>query len=145
MQIKTQTMGIARDHSVKAGSDIYSGGASAGLRILLVDDEPNVRESIALVLGLDGHKVTERESGVSALQELEHNSYDLVVTDFRMRGMNGDELARRIKAKYPETPIMMLTGYYDQPIGPENPVSAVFHKPDGVSELREALVHSPVA
>jgi DNA-binding NtrC family response regulator len=109
------------------------------LRVLLVDDEPNVRQAIALMLGIDGHKVTESGSGLAALQNLAAHSFDIVITDYRMQGMNGDELACRIKALYPKTPVIMLTGFYDQGIGPRNPVCAIFHKPDGIKNLRDAM------
>jgi len=112
------------------------------LRILLVDDEPFVRQSMALFLGADGHTVTESESGAGALQQLARSSFDVVITDYRMQGMNGDELARRIKDRYPEMPVYMLTGFYDQPIGPENPVLAVYHKPDQIKDLREAIMRA---
>jgi CheY-like chemotaxis protein len=112
---------------------------TAPLRVLLVDDEPNVRQAVALVLSVDGHKVTESASGPLALQRLETEQFDIVITDFRMQGMNGDELARRIKARHPTLPVVMLTGFSEQPIGPENPVCAIFYKPDQITSLRQMV------
>jgi len=63
-----------------------------------------------------GHSVTEAQSGSQALQLLEtDSSFDIVVTDYAMPGMNGFELAQRIKEKNPMLPIVLATGYSELP------------------------------
>ena len=82
-------------------------------RILLVDDEPMVRNTIEMLLTMDHHQVDAVSSGAHALEKLEKHNYDFVFTDHIMPGMTGEELARAIKAKYPNQMIVMLTGYGD--------------------------------
>jgi CheY-like chemotaxis protein len=82
-------------------------------RILLVDDEPMVRDAIAWMLKADGHQVEQVNSGQQALQKLDKQSYDIVFTNHIMRGMTGEALARAIKEKYPKQMVVMITGYGD--------------------------------
>jgi len=63
-----------------------------------------------------GHSVTEAQSGAQALKLLETDSpFDIVVTDYAMPGMNGFELAQRIKGSNPRLPIVLATGYAELP------------------------------
>jgi len=62
-------------------------------RVLLVDDELGQREAIGLLLALDGHRVVQAANGQEALEHLGRESFDLVITDYSMPGMAGDELA----------------------------------------------------
>jgi len=63
-----------------------------------------------------GHSVTEAQSGAHALKLLETGPpFDVVVTDYAMPGMNGFELAQRIKEKNPKLPIILATGYAELP------------------------------
>jgi two-component system response regulator AtoC len=80
-------------------------------RILVVDDERMVRQTIEMLLQREGHHVKAVSSGAHALEELGKAKYDFVFTDQIMSGMSGEELARTIKAKYPLQKVVMLTGY----------------------------------
>ena len=80
-------------------------------RILVVDDEPSVRDAIEMILNNDGHQVETVSSGDCALEKLSKRSYDFVFTDHIMGGMSGEELARAIKAKYPLQTVVMITAY----------------------------------
>lgn len=63
-----------------------------------------------------GHSVTEAQSGAHALKLLESDSpFDIVVTDYAMPGMNGFELAQRIRKSNPKLPIVLATGYAELP------------------------------
>ena len=68
-----------------------------GKRILLVDDEPGVRESFRMMLEIDDHIVTAASNGAEALDFFTKGQFDLVTTDFEMPVMKGNELAVRIK------------------------------------------------
>ena len=72
-----------------------------GSHILVVDDELDVAESLAEILGLDGHDVDVADSGVSALKRLEESDYDLILTDLRMPRMDGPTLYREIARNHP--------------------------------------------
>src|SRR6185503_10100314 len=65
-------------------------------RILVVDDEPSVRDAIEMILKNDGHRVEAVSSGEDALEKLGKRNYDFVFTDHIMAGMSGEELARTI-------------------------------------------------
>ena len=86
------------------------------LRVLLVDDDILVSMGAADMLLDLGHSVTEAQSGSHALKVLESDGpFDVVVTDYAMPGMNGFELAQRIKAGHPRLPIVLATGYAELP------------------------------
>jgi CheY-like chemotaxis protein len=80
-------------------------------RILVVDDEPTIRNAIEMLLNAEGHQVETVSGGEQALDKLGKRNYDIVFTDHIMPGMSGEELARAIKAKYPLQSVVMLTGY----------------------------------
>jgi CheY-like chemotaxis protein len=86
------------------------------LRVLLVDDDILVSMGAANMLLDLGHSVTEAQSGSHALKPLESDGpFDVVVTDYAMPGMNGFELAPRIKAGHLRLPIVLATGYAELP------------------------------
>jgi CheY-like chemotaxis protein len=111
-------------------------------QILVADDEPIVRRSIQMLLEHDGHEVFAADSGETALAQLAQRDYDLVITDFSMPGMHGDQLAARIRKIRPEQPIIMATAFveeyevFGQGFGP---VDAMLLKPFSLLELREAI------
>ena len=109
-----------------------------GKRILLVEDEQLVRETLRLFFKLDAHTVVEANNGAEALALFRTGQFDLVMTDFEMPFVKGNELASRIKALAPGQPIVMLTAYSHRP-GPENPVDAVVMKPFDAGSLRQAM------
>lgn len=81
------------------------------LKILVVDDEPEFREVIKLILNSHGYRVDEATSGKHALQMLEETPYNLVLTDLMMPEMSGQELLRTIKENYPDIEVILITGY----------------------------------
>ena len=78
-------------------------------RILVVEDDPSARESIILLLRIDRHIVTEAKDGNEALDLLSRQSFDLVLLDYAMPGMQGWEVALNIKRITPALPILMVT------------------------------------
>jgi len=78
---------------------------------LLVDDEPEVAEVIELMLIQLGYQVRALNDGRQALEAFSSASYDLVVTDLHMPGLDGHELARAVKERKPGTPVLMITGW----------------------------------
>lgn len=109
-----------------------------GKRILLVEDEQVVRETLRLFFSLDGHKVVEANNGAEGLALFRAGQFDIVMTDFEMPFVKGNELASRIKQLAPQQPIVMITAYSHRP-GPENPVDAVVTKPFDARSLRNVM------
>jgi len=82
--------------------------AAGGTRVLVVDDEPTVREVVAGYLRRDGHIVSEAADGPAALALLESDPPDLVVLDMMLPGVNGLDILRRIR-QMGDMPVIMLT------------------------------------
>lgn len=116
--------------------------AGATLKILVVEDEPLVREVLSVYLAEDHHEITVAENGRDGLEKYRSGTFDLVMTDRAMPEMNGDELAREIKKINGQQPVLLLTGFGDlmsgageQPLG----VDLVVSKPFTLTTLRNAI------
>lgn len=84
---------------------------TADFQILLVDDEKAQREMLAGFLSRQGYKVVTAEDGVGALERYSAGSFDLVLSDFRMPGMDGFTLLRELKRRNPEAVVVIMTAY----------------------------------
>jgi CheY-like chemotaxis protein len=111
-------------------------------RILLAEDQPEVRETVKLLLSLDGHMVTEAGDGREALASFKRGRFDLVITDYAMPLMRGDELAASIKQLAPEQPILMITGSVEKFGAPQSSVDALLQKPFLLEDLRQAVAQT---
>jgi len=80
-------------------------------RILVVDDEINIRGALVTLLEKKGYQVRGAGTGEEALEQLETATADLVLTDLKMPGMGGMEFLRRLKQKWPDTEILVMTAY----------------------------------
>jgi two-component system response regulator FlrC len=80
-------------------------------RILIVDDEQNMRVALFEVLSRNGHEVAVAENGQMALEMIARQPPELVITDIKMPGMDGLELLRQVKALHPELPVVIMTGF----------------------------------
>ena len=110
--------------------------------ILVVDDEPFVCDAVKMMLDFDGHDVETAHSGKDALAMFEEGKFDLVITDFAMPAMKGDELAAAIKARAPKQPVVMITAYAEMLQSSGNPLKGVdfiISKPFLLENLREAI------
>jgi CheY-like chemotaxis protein len=76
-------------------------------KVLVVDDEPLICESMRMILNCDGHEMEEAHSGQAALDKLDRHVFDIIFTDFFMPGMKGDQLAQAIRRRNDATPIIM--------------------------------------
>jgi DNA-binding NtrC family response regulator len=79
--------------------------------VLVVDDEPIARKNLAHVLGRMGCQVSQADDGRQALAELEKNEFDLVLTDLMMEGVDGLAVLKRTKELWPDTEVLVVTGY----------------------------------
>jgi DNA-binding NtrC family response regulator len=79
--------------------------------ILVIDDEAEIREGLALLLSSEGYAVTSAESGESGLARLEQEPYDLILLDVSLPGRSGLDLLRDIRQRDPHLPIVLITAY----------------------------------
>lgn len=110
--------------------------------ILVVDDEAYVCDALKMLLTLDGHAVVTANSGAEALGLFSERSFDVVITDYSMPVMKGDELAATIKARKPSQPIVMITAYVEVLTGAKTPLEGIdvlVSKPFRLEQLREAI------
>ena len=110
-----------------------------GKRVLLAEDESQVREAIRLLLSVDEHQVTEARDGREALSMYEPGRFDLVITDFVMPRMQGDELVIEIKRRDPAQRVLMISAYMQERTGASNPADALLPKPFSFGDLRQAI------
>ena len=83
----------------------------ADARILVIDDESGIRESLEILLTLEGYTVEMAIDGEAGLLLLEQRTYDLVLLDLALPGQTGLELLPQIHERYPELPVVMITAY----------------------------------
>ncbi|MDQ1350361.1 MAG: two-component system, NtrC family, response regulator PilR [Acidobacteriota bacterium] len=81
------------------------------LKILVIDDDPSIRNMLAIVLKKSGFDVTCTESGKTALEKLKKESFDLVISDIKMPDISGIDLLKKIKVISPEIPVIMITAF----------------------------------
>lgn len=81
------------------------------LKILVIDDDPSIRNMLAIVLKKSGFDVTCTESGKTALEKLKKETFDLVISDIKMPDISGIDLLKKIKAISPEIPVIMITAF----------------------------------
>jgi|ERR1017187_4474180 two-component system cell cycle sensor histidine kinase/response regulator CckA len=114
---------------------ITNRGTAVVKRILLVDDEGLLRDALRLLLMQVGYKVVEANNGAEALGLFARERFDLVMTDYEMPFLKGNELATRIRRMAPRQPILMMTGF-GHSASEDNPVDAVISKPLDFERLR---------
>jgi CheY-like chemotaxis protein len=96
--------------------------------ILFVDDHEVLARLSCEILEMQGYRAEYAYNADDALAKFERERYDMLVTDYRMEGMNGLELARKIHQRAPEVPVVIVTGYTPEEDGGE--VSAWLEKQD---------------
>ncbi|MBT3387369.1 MAG: response regulator, partial [Desulfobacula sp.] len=83
------------------------------VRVLLVDDEEGIRKVLKIYLQDVGYKVVTADNGKKAVEIIDAESFDIVLTDIRMPGMDGISLLKHIKKNSPDTEVIMITGHGD--------------------------------
>jgi DNA-binding NtrC family response regulator len=81
------------------------------LKILLIDDDPDMRHALGLILKADGHEVEEVPDGEAALISLRRRPAQLVITDVRLPKIDGLTLLRRIRREYSKTEVLVMTAF----------------------------------
>jgi two-component system cell cycle sensor histidine kinase/response regulator CckA len=117
---------------------------SSGGRVLLVEDEPQVREIAARFLRRGGYEVLTAVDGCVALELLASNPIDLILTDSAMPGMRGEDLAVEVARIRPGLPVILMSGYSDPAAPASSAVAAFLQKPFTLPDLL-AEVHRMIA
>jgi two-component system cell cycle sensor histidine kinase/response regulator CckA len=113
------------------------------IQVLVVDDEPAVRNFVARVVGGAGFEIATASNAAEALAIASTRSFDLLLTDLMMPEMYGDELARRLRTDNPDLRVLYLTGFSDLLFADQIVLSdaeAFLDKPCTVNGLLEAVM-----
>lgn len=107
--------------------------------VLIVEDEPAVRDLLVLALEAPGRRLLTADNGVDALAVAGDKPLDLLVTDVLVPGLDGPRLAATLRERRPTLPVLYLSGAYDQENFPELPRGALLRKPFSLAELRATV------
>ena len=130
---------------VRALADVHQDRATQASygpkKVLVVDDDPDVRLFIANSLEMLGFQVTAAEDAERGLALLDNADPDLLVVDFAMPGMNGAQMAEVVKTRRPDLPIIFASGYsetaaIERAVGP---AAILLRKPFSVADLQDVL------
>ncbi|UCG12681.1 MAG: endopeptidase La, partial [Deltaproteobacteria bacterium] len=111
-------------------------------RLLVVDDEEITRANLKHILEKEGFQVTEATNGAEAMKQMEKGSFDLVLTDLLMLKVDGMELLQQVKDRYPQTDVVIITGYATVPSAVEALQKGAYHylaKPLKIDEVRSTV------
>jgi CheY-like chemotaxis protein len=109
-------------------------------KLLIVDDDPSVRMTLAAVLGESGYTVHSAEDGLSALAELRNGIPDVILSDLNMPGMSGFELLSVVRRRFPAVQAIAMSGAYSGlGVPPGVAADAFYEKGTGLSSLRQIV------
>ena len=111
-------------------------------RLLVVDDEPIVGKRLKQVFGKIGFEIETFTDSASALAAMAEKSFDIVVTDLKMEGIDGIEVLKRVRAMNPETRVIIITGYASPDtaeLAQQQGVFAFLAKPFRLDELKQVI------
>jgi two-component system response regulator HydG len=100
----------SREPAADEPADIDPARAAAG-KVLVVDDQKNMRATTAIVLRSAGHVVEEAEDGPAAVRRVQAETFDVVLTDLRMQTVDGMAVLREVRRLAPETQVIVMTAY----------------------------------
>lgn len=110
--------------------------------ILIVDDEADVRDIVSEMITDLGYEVRGADSGEAALDLMATTPFDLVISDVKMRGMDGLALLRRLRRRFPKLPLAIMTAHPNidvQRLVQDNLVDFLLLKPFQMDELRSMV------
>jgi DNA-binding NtrC family response regulator len=115
------------------------------LRILVLDDEPIVGKRLRPALAKSGYEVDVVETVADAIRLIDQHSYDIVVTDIRMEGVDGLSVLKHVTAHSPRSPVIVITGFATVEVAREALTMGAFDfiaKPFKLDQLREAIARA---
>ena len=116
--------------------------AAEPARVLVVDDEETAVRNLVYALGKEGYAVTGLDSGTAALAALEKERFDVVLTDLRMERVDGMQVLRQARERYPDVAVIVLTGYATVTSAVDAMKEGAFHyvtKPFRLDEVRHVV------
>ena len=114
-------------------------------RALVVDDEPLVSAAVCMLLEFDGYDVEKAGDGQGALAKAADAKFDLILVDYDMPGMKGDELAANLRQRLPQIPIIMLTAHGEMLRATAQPIAGIdliVDKPFRLEILRASVARA---
>ncbi|WP_437573835.1 response regulator [Sorangium sp. So ce887] len=119
--------------------NVHRNGRPVGRRrVLVIDDEQDIRETLDTFLSCEGYEVATAESGEAAVEQAQGEPFDLAITDLRMPGMGGDETLVALKRIHPNLPVIVVTGYASDEAAMRCSTGGAFrivHKPVQLEDL----------
>ncbi len=112
------------------------------IKVLIIEDDERIRSLLRNILIFGGFEVIEAQDGASGIKCLEENCVNLVLTDLGMPGMNGWEVAKRVKKKDPDIPVILITGWgvrIEEDSLNRSKVDCIISKPFQVNEILEKI------
>ncbi|GAB1693334.1 PAS domain S-box protein [Krasilnikovia sp. M28-CT-15] len=117
-------------------------GGNVGRRILVVEDDAEVRRITVRILEGEGYQVSQAEHGRAALERIQRRPFDLLLTDVIMPEMSGSRLAETVRIQYPGVRILLISGYSEETAKVQHLVLdgiPLIHKPFTADELLDAV------
>jgi DNA-binding NtrC family response regulator len=114
----------------------------SGFRVIVIDDERIVGQMIKAAMEPDGYKVETFLNAEPAFGRLREEKFDVVITDLKMKGIDGMDVLRTIKTAYPEIKVIMITAFASLDSAVEamkSKVDGFFAKPVKIKELKECV------
>ena len=112
------------------------------LRVLVVDDDDEMRSLLRRSLEFDGHHVTERDRGTQVLKTLRESAFDLVILDNRMPGLNGLDLLPMLRREFAHLPVLLVTAFGGRQVATTAlrlGAASYLEKPFRLGQLRDAI------
>lgn len=120
------------------------------LRVLIVDDEPVILQTLSAVLETEGFTVRVAEDGFAALKTLRETSPDIIISDLRMPNMSGFELLSIVRRRFPHIPVIAISGEYVTDGTPPGLLMDTFFQKGGYTQaelfatIRRLVAESPI-
>jgi CheY-like chemotaxis protein len=138
----TFTIRLPVGRSASAAPTRTSEAGPASVRVLIIDDEPLVRDTLGEILRQQHHDVVAADDGISGLARFREGTFDVVMTDLAMPGMSGWQVARAVKETRPQVQVVLVTGWGVEVKADElqsHGVDRVMTKPFRFEEVQEVV------